>query len=405
MHLLKKSPKDSFVRLTLPLSTSIELRESMLNARGHLRVGRLLEELDSFAGCIAQLHVDDGDVEVAPPLLVTAAFDRIDNLLSHPIPADEDITLEGCVTFAGRSSLNIAMDVLVGEGGRVAVNATTTFVARDAAGRSVTVPRLEASTPHEEALWEAGKRAQEERKASTAASLFKVPPTPQELAQVHALFIDATGPLEGTWAWTGQQQQQQQRYQQQQQQQGSSAAAAASVGHTLPPPTDFSFVEETRITSTHVTHPQDRNIYGRVFGGYLMRLAYETAWAAGLKFTRCAPRFLSMSDVLFRKPVEVGDLLTLTAEIAYSAGSVGGKHYVVQVEIVQERPYEKSRGGQASVSNQLSFCFATEEGVPAPRLYPKSYSSSMRWVAAARGVKGIIDADVPPTASRFPQEW
>ena len=120
LHLLKKSPKDSFVRLTLPLSSSYELRESMLNARGHLRVGRLLEELDSFAGCIAQLHVDDGNAEVAPPLLVTAAFDRIDNLLAHPIPATEDITLEGCVTFAGRSSLNIAMDVLVGGGeGRV----------------------------------------------------------------------------------------------------------------------------------------------------------------------------------------------------------------------------------------------------------------------------------------------
>jgi hypothetical protein len=77
---LTRTPRDSFVRVHLPLTSSQALRETMLNSRGFLRVGRLLEECDSFAGVLAQLHCDDGDASAAPPLLVTAAFDRMDVL-------------------------------------------------------------------------------------------------------------------------------------------------------------------------------------------------------------------------------------------------------------------------------------------------------------------------------------
>jgi acyl-CoA hydrolase len=150
------------------------LRATMVNSRGYLRVGRLLEECDSFAGILAQLHCDDGDAATAPPLLVTAAFDRMDVLAeNNPIPADGDLVLEGCVTHCGRTSLNIAIDVLprAAAGGapppRPLLQAATTFVARDAAGRPVGVPRLVPTTPLEAALWEAGRMAQEERRRAT----------------------------------------------------------------------------------------------------------------------------------------------------------------------------------------------------------------------------------------------
>ena len=376
---LTKRPQDSFVRVHLPLSTSQPLRETMLNARGYLRVGRLLEELDSFAGVLAQLHCDDGDVASAPPLLVTAAFDRIDVLSDNqPIGADRDLILEGCVSFCGRSSLNIAIDVLPAEGAAASpiLQANTTFVARDAAGRAVGVPALAPATPLEAALWEAGRRAQEERRLKSTASLLKVPPTTAELAAVHSKFLETVGS-------------------------GGGGGGAGAGAWATPRASGRGRVttESTRLSSTHVTHPQDKNVYGRVFGGHLMRLAYETAWACGWRATAHAPRFLGMSDVLFRRPVEVGELLTITAEVGFSEGAV----FTVLVDIEQERP---GAGGFApAVSNQLSFLFRMEDdGHPAPTFYPESYSSSMKWVAGARQLReGQLRRLPEAAAARFPQ--
>lgn len=33
-------------------------------------------------------------------------------------------------------------------------------------------------------------------------------------------------------------------------------------------------------------HLQDRNIHGKIFGGFLMREMLETGWVAGMKFLR-----------------------------------------------------------------------------------------------------------------------
>ena len=393
---ITRRPRDSFVRVHLPLSTSPQLRETMVNARGYLRVGRLLEELDSFAGVLAQLHCDDGDVGTAPPLLVTAAFDRIDVLQdSVPIAADRDLTLEGCVTFSGRSSLNISIDVLPAAGsgggggggsasGGPVLQAHTTFVARDAEGSAVAVPHLIPSTPQEVTLWEAGRRATEERRLKSTTSLLRVPPTACELAGVHGKFLGMVAGGGGGGGGSGLA--------------WASPRSASAVARTLSASGGVT-TESTRLSSTHVTHPQDKNVYGRVFGGHLMRLAYETAWACGWRATAHAPRFLGMSDVLFRRPVEVGELLTVTAEVGYSEGSC----FTVLVDIEQERPGE----GQAppAVSNQLSFLFRMDEDAhPAPQFYPESYSSAMKWIAGARQLREGQQrrAAVQP---RFPKEW
>ena len=357
---LQKHPRDSFVRVLLPLASSPALRAAMLNARGHLRVGRLLEEMDAFSGVVAQLHCDDGDGARAAPLLVTAAFDRIDLLAGgggKPLPASQDLELSGCVTHAGRSSLNIDLDVVAG--GRALLRASTTFVARDAAGAPVLVPQLAAPlTPLEAALRSSGREATEARKAAAAASLLRAPPSAAELAAVHALFVASQG-NQGPWT------------------------------------------EGTRLTSTSVTMPDQKNVYGRVFGGHLMRLGYEIAWAAGWRATGNAPRFLGCSDVLFRAPVEVGTLLHLAAEVTFSQG---GPLFTVVVDFAVETP-----GVAAPAStNQMTFHFGTEDGSPAPRLYPKSYSASMRWVAASRHwehAAARAGADAAAEAPRFPAAW
>lgn len=69
-------------------------------------------------------------------------------------------------------------------------------------------------------------------------------------------------------------------------------------------------------------HLQDRNIHGKIFGGFLMREMLEIGWVAGMKFLR-GKEFLveGITDMYFLSPVEIGDGLTITAAVTYTQGS------------------------------------------------------------------------------------
>ena len=61
------------------------------NPWNHIRMGRVLEDMDSMAGNIAFVHCDDGDPATLPPMLVTAAVERIEMI--HSVDLEHDATL------------------------------------------------------------------------------------------------------------------------------------------------------------------------------------------------------------------------------------------------------------------------------------------------------------------------
>lgn len=61
------------------------------NPWGKVRIGRILEDLDSMAGNIAFRHCEDGEAMTLPPMLVTAAVERIHIL--RPLQLETDFTL------------------------------------------------------------------------------------------------------------------------------------------------------------------------------------------------------------------------------------------------------------------------------------------------------------------------
>ena len=66
------------------------------NPWGRMRIGRTLEDLDSMAGNIAFAHSDDGKSDTLPPLLVTAAVERI--ALLRPLELSADVELSAIRT-------------------------------------------------------------------------------------------------------------------------------------------------------------------------------------------------------------------------------------------------------------------------------------------------------------------
>lgn len=53
-------------------------------------------------------------------------------------------------------------------------------------------------------------------------------------------------------------------------------------------------MSETDVGSAQLMHPQESNVHGKIFGGYLMRLAYESAYSTACIFARSPVEFIAL---------------------------------------------------------------------------------------------------------------
>lgn len=66
---------------------------------------------------------------------------------------------------------------------------------------------------------------------------------------------------------------------------------------------DSILIKDTCHENSLICQPQQRNIHGRIFGGFLMRKASELAFSTAYTFAGAAPRFVEVDHVDFFKPV------------------------------------------------------------------------------------------------------
>ena len=127
----------------------------MQNLLGNLFGGELMSMVDQAAAVAAIRH--------AGGPVVTAVIDRVD--FREPIPIGALVTCTGTVDFVGNSSMDITVQVYseqVSTGERRHTNtAHVIFVAIDANGKPMRVPRLRPETPEEEARYEAARKHRE----------------------------------------------------------------------------------------------------------------------------------------------------------------------------------------------------------------------------------------------------
>ena len=66
---------------------------------------------------------------------------------------------------------------------------------------------------------------------------------------------------------------------------------------------DSILIKDTCHQNSLICQPQQRNIHGRIFGGFLIRKAFELAFSTAYAFAGAAPRFAEVDHVDFLKPV------------------------------------------------------------------------------------------------------
>ncbi|KAN0042282.1 hypothetical protein ACTFIV_004842 [Dictyostelium citrinum] len=374
--LTTKIPIDSYTEVDLFFSSDMALREIYLSPYGHLRIGRLLEDLDALAGTVSFKHAEN-DEDTFKKTIVTASVDRIS--LLQPLMPDRDIKMEGVVTYVGKSSMEVMIKLSSKNNETLqhepVLVAYFTMVAREN-GKASPVNHLRTTSDYERKLFENGEKHKECRISHKQQSLDLTTPTSSELQTIHSLFMTAKD------------------------------EEKSSKLELMP-------MNDTTCQSVILCQPQERNINGNIFGGYLLRKGFETAFTTCfMKFNSSLPRFCAMDDITFLLPVEIGDILTLESTIVYSQPVPNlPQNYYAQVEVLAyvTNPYI----GKKKLSNIFNFtfyCSPSGENTKPPttpdsttnlnskvkQILPSTYNEAMRFISGKRIVDRHLENEKSP---------
>ncbi|XP_016296668.1 acyl-coenzyme A thioesterase 9, mitochondrial-like isoform X1 [Sinocyclocheilus anshuiensis] len=340
-----KTMKDSAIEAHLPLCTQPALREKYLNYHNSVRFGRILEDLDSLAVLICYSHTWNKELKRSPLSIVTALVDKID-MRKNIIYPDCDIKFTGHVTWVGKTSIEAKMHMSQYHDGAYTdvLDATFVMVARDPENkRAAFINPLKLESPEEDAIFQQGEINKTRRVELSTASLLKVAPTDEGRTLIHNLFLNTLD------------------------------TRTVSFRSRILPPNSV-WMEDAKMKGLEICHPQERNIFNRIFGGFLMRKAYELGWANACAFAGCRPTLVAVDDIVFRKPVEIGSLLLLSSQVCYTEGM----HIQVRVHTEVLDPLTR----QHSTTNVFHFTFRVEKDIPA--IVPQSYGESMLYLDGKR---------------------
>ncbi|XP_042312942.1 acyl-coenzyme A thioesterase 9, mitochondrial isoform X2 [Sceloporus undulatus] len=336
---------DSYIEVILPLGSQPEIREKYLNVHNTVRFGRILEDLDSLGVLICYTHTKHDAAQRSPLSIVTALVDKIGLWEQHIYP-DRDIKFVGNVSWVGRTSMEVKMHMLQLNDGIYSpvLDATFVMVARDPENkRPAFVNPLILETPEEEKIFKEGELNKSRRIDSSKASLLKMAPTAEERNIIHNLFLNTLD-----------------------------TRTVSFRSRVLPH--NSAWMQDTSLKSLEICHPEKRNIFNRIFGGFLMRKAYELGWACAYSFGNSRPYVVAVDDIMFQKPVEIGSLLLLSSQVCYTENNY------IQVRVHSEVYDPDSRVHQTT--NVFHFTFMLETEIPV--IVPKTYGESMLYLDGKR---------------------
>jgi len=134
-------------------------------------------------------------------------------------------------------------------------------------------------------------------------------------------------------------------------------------------------------------HPQDRNVHGKIFGGFLMREAFDIAWIAAITFFGVNnPAFVSVDDIQFVKPVNIGGIMEFVAAVVFSSED----KIVVQVNVYEVGYATSTR----EKTNSLTYVFAApKEGLGPSRVsqvMPSTYEEFVSYLEGRRCLTNLL---------------
>jgi acyl-coenzyme A thioesterase 9 len=333
-------PIETSQELKLPFASDIALKRRFLVVdeplAGNIRFDLLLEVLDKLAEDTALAYAR----RFAPDVrVVTAAIDNI--LLREPADVTRDIDLHARVNYVGRSSVEVGIRI-EHPGARPIHLASCyfTMVARRGEGEASHSLALEPfeyvddleKRRHRKAM----ARRESYRKEQAAAT---EPPSREEYALLSGLHAAQDQP-----GFAGR------------------------------------LVSELVTSNWERMYPEQENVPQKIFGGYLVRRAYELASINAEEIAPDRPVILRVNRINFLQPVRLGDKLHFISRVVYT----GSTSICVEVNIERVSRDRVTR----ALSNTCIFTFVNVDQDmiprPVPPVYPTTYGEDARYLEAYR---------------------
>ncbi len=132
------------------------------------------------------------------------------------------------------------------------------------------------------------------------------------------------------------------------------------------------------------TYPEHENVPQKIFGGHLIRRAYEQSSICAEQVAPQRPVIVAVNRINFVQPVRMGDKLHFVSRAVYA----GRTSVCVETEIIR---ISRDRT-QTNLSNSCVFTFTNVDAElrpqPVPAIYPTTYAEDARYLAAFRRHQG-----------------
>ncbi len=138
--------------------------------------------------------------------------------------------------------------------------------------------------------------------------------------------------------------------------------------------------------SWEMMYPEQENVPETIFGGYLIRRAFELSSICSEMIAPERSIIIAVNRINFFQPVRMGDKLHYTSRVVYTNDSF------ICVEAGIER-ISRDRTSKA-LSNSCLFTFVNLDSAmarrPVPPVYPTNYAEDARYLAAYRSYQSLI---------------
>ena len=140
------------------------------------------------------------------------------------------------------------------------------------------------------------------------------------------------------------------------------------------------FVKESRVVMTELVLPNDTNTLNNLMGGRLMHWMDIGAAIAAQKHSNRIVVTASVDNISFGKPIQLGDVVTLTASISRAFNS--------SMEVYIDVKSENIPGGKSEVTHSAFFTFvAVDQGgrpIDVPEAVPETNEEKELYAGALR---------------------
>jgi len=133
-------------------------------------------------------------------------------------------------------------------------------------------------------------------------------------------------------------------------------------------------------TTTKVVLPNDTNTLGKLFGGSLLAWIDEIAAVSAFRHSGRVSVTAAINNVSFSKPIDLGDIVTLSAKVSRAFNS--------SMEVIIDVFVEDRLTGEQGASHQaiLTFVAVDQNGrsIHVPEIEPETQEDQERYDAALR---------------------